>query len=889
MVVAQNQSKPSTIKIKDALDKIAKTYQVNFIYESSLLSSNIISITSLELQHKKLESVLSALLEPLAIGYYRVDNTNYALFKSAGAQQKPEITDFPIPSNTIENNVTTIRGLVRDQFHQPLAYCTVSLLGKDSVRIANAIADSLGRYTFKHISRGNYMVKATRIGYQSDYSRPFQFVADGNLGLNDLILVEAPRLLVQVSFSANKPLFEYKADKTIINLEGGFFGTSASISDLLEISPGVTMVNDQISLKGKQGVTIMIDGRAVQLSNAQMISLLRSMPTIAVSQIELIHAPSAKYDAQGKGGVINIKMANSEAMGLNGTINSLLSVGNNPRFTESAILNYGSRKLNLSVNYSYQHLKNSNESFRENMIKGSNPIAYRHDETADLKSIDHSAILGVDYQLNHKNTIALTGTMDIANHSSDFSRYLSLNNKKNSLPDSSITSLNKGSQHLSTYGMNLNSRHSLGAAAHMLLLNVAYTKYKSTSPDEYQNFYVGSAGLTNRSEENIASNAQVDLELFSAGADYSYPIAKNHQLDAGAKFAYTHSNSKVLFQYGGPNIQLFTDVARSNSFEYREKISAAYLNYQGEIGTGTTLQVGIRAESTNYKSAAISGDQATNQNYVQLFPNFRLMHGIGSHLLALSYHRRVGRPSYQDLNPFVTYFSPYFYAIGNQFLNPETTQTVEVDYSYGSSFHFSFGYSATHNYLGPIVALNNGSLSMRQVIGNFGKYNTFDLSGAYQKTLLKYWNLNATGSLWYDHYQGKYLISAIGNALFGFNFNILNSFKLSPKLSLEVLNLYQSRRAQLAGTTFGRYRADATLKYSILNNSTSLRLGVSDIFYTYLNQGTNEFLQLNSTYYNRNENRRFHVGLSYSFGSKNVKTNKVQHNQQELDRIKPQK
>ncbi|KQC00067.1 TonB-dependent receptor [Pedobacter sp. Hv1] len=889
MAIAQVQPKSSTIKINDALDKVAKIFQVHFIYESSLLANRAIMVENKALQHKKLETVLSALLEPLEIGYYRVDNANYALFRSLGDNQKSEGINLPNLSNTVENDAATIRGQVRDQSNQPLAYCTVSLLGKDSVQIANAIADSVGRYRFKNISAGNYKIRATRIGYQLDYSEPFQFVQGGNLVLKDLILVEVPKLLAQISFSADKPLFEYKADKTTVNLEGGFIGNSVSISDLLEISPGVTITNDQISLKGKQGVTVTIDGRPVKLSSAQVVNLLRAMPTIAVSQIELIHSPSAKYDAQGKGGVINIKMVNSEARGLSGTINSVFSVGNHPKFTESASLNYGSKGLNLSANYSYQHFKNSNKFFRDNVINGSNPIAYGQDEKGSSKLIDHNAMLGANYQINHKNAISLVGTMDISNNNSNFYRYLSLNHQKNALPDSSITSLNRGSQRQSTYGLNLNSQHNLGSAAHLLLFNAAYTKYRSTSPDTYQNFYLGSSGLTNRSEENIFSNTQVDLELITAGADYSYPIGKSHQLDAGAKIAFTHSNSKVLFQYGSANAQMFADFARSNSFKYKEKISAVYLNYQGKIGTGTTLQLGVRAENTSYKSASISGDQATHQNYIQIFPNFMLRHGVGNHLLALSYHRRVGRPSYQDLNPFVTYFSPYFYAMGNQFLNPETTHTLEMDYSYGPSLHFSLGYSATHNYLGPLIALDNGSLTMRQAMGNFGSYNTFNLSVAYQKTLLKYWNVNANGSLLYDHYQSEYISSAIGNALFGFSFNILNSFKLSPKLSLEVLNLYQSRRAQLAGTAFGRYRADATLKYSVLNNSASLRLGVSDIFYTYLNQGSNQFLQLYSSYSNRNENRRFHLGFSYSFGSKNIQTNKIQHHQQELDRIKPQK
>lgn len=888
-VLAQEHAQVSTVKLKDALNKVSKTFAVNFIYESSLLNEKTSLLDSKMLQQKKLEFVLSALLEPLAIGYYRVDHNNYALFKLRDAQQKEGKVLLTIASTAVEDQKSTIKGFVGNRSNQALAYSTVSLLGKDSLRIAQAIADSLGWYKFNQIGAGSYRIQVTRIGYQTTCSPLFHLLPRQELLLDELILAEVPKRLAPIVVSADRPLFEYKADRTIVNLEGVFSGAGASISDLLAILPGVTMDNEQISLKGKQGVNIMIDGRPIKLPGSQLFSLLKSLPSMAVSQIELIHSPSAKYDAQGRAGVINLKMANSETMGLNGIINSVFSIGTRPKFTESVLLNYGTRKINLSASYSYQDLQNANEFLRENLIDAAKPIFYRQDESESSRSISHNALLGVAYQLNPKNTIAAHGTLDMDDHRSTFNRQLSLVAPQSSLPDSSISSLNKGLQHLRTYGLNLNSKHQLGTITQLLLFNANYTRYRSNSPATFQNLYVGPPAQSLNRAENIANNTEVALKLFSAGADYSHPIGQHHQLDIGAKLAFTHSNSKVLFQYGNSNSTLLNDLARSNSFEYKEKISAAYLNYQGDFGSGTSLQAGIRVENTNYKSASIAGDQQTSQNYLQFFPNLMLRHEYGKHLWTLNYNRRVGRPSYQDLNPFITYFSPFFYTLGNQFLSAETTHHLAVDYNYGAALHFSLGYSSTNNYLGSIVSLDEGSLTLRQRIVNFGHYRSLNFTSAYQKTVLNYWNLNISASLFYDDFEGSYLNATLKNKLLGFNFNILNSFKLSPKLSLEVLNLYQSRRAQLAGSNLGRYRADATLKYRILNKRGSLSLGMNDIFYTYLNQGTNQFLKLHSNYVYRNENRRFQLGLSYSFGSKTIQNNKIQHNQEELDRIKPQK
>lgn len=886
VATAQVRSKLQSVSMQDALDQIAKDFEVNFIYESSLLVGKKVTAASRIQKGKKLEDILSGLLEPLSIGYYRVDKNNYALFKLLDEGNKPIVKERLSPSGAVQNETFSISGIVLDRSGKSLEYSTVYLLGNDSALVVGTIADSLGRYKFSSVGSGNYRVRATRIGYQSSYSSLFQFAATHPLALSDLMLTEAPRHLGQVLVSAPKPIFEYQSDRIIINVDGSFTGASFSISDILEISPGIMLANDHFSLKGKQDVTVMIDGSPVKLPNVQLISLLRGIPVRSVSQIELIHSQSARYDAQGKGGIINIKMLANQGTDLSATLSPLFSIGSQPKFTQSAAVNYSSASISLSGSYSYQNLSNQTEFVSMNTVHGPSPIAYQQQETGTSSSIAHSGMLWATYQINRKNNVSFKGTLNTNQGSSYFARQLLLNSNENTLPDSNIKSLSKGLLSLRSHTLNLNSSHTLGPEGHLVSFYADYTRYHSNAPEEYQNTYFSSSEKIGKTEENLSSNAHIGLNLFSFGLDYTYPIGKDHQVEAGGKMAFTHSDSRVLFQYGNPNTQLFTDFSRTNSFQYREKISSAYLNYQGKIGVRTTLQLGLRAETTNYMSVAISGDQTTGQNYTQLFPNFLLSHGAGQQLFSLSYHRSLGRPSYQDFNPFITYFSPYNYAIGNQFLRAETTHSLEAGYSYGLAMNFSLGYSHTDNYLGTLLSLDGGSLSTRQGVGNFGNYDRFNLSANYQKTLLKFWKIGASASLFYDRYQSEYLGHAIQDSLLGFNFNIMSSFQLHPKLTMEVLHLYQSKRAQLAGTAFGRYRADAALKYVFFNERASFRLAVSDIFFTYLDQGTSHFNQLYTAYASRNENRRFHAGLSYVFGTKGFKEKKIPHNQEQLDRIK---
>lgn len=887
LAIAQVGTKPRPLTLSNGLDQIAKDFQVNFIYESSLLSGKAIAIDADQQKERKLTEILSDMLAPFSIGYYQIDKRNYALFQQPEIGKEAILKDFLAPGvSKVENGLSTINGSVCDRSGRPLEYSTVYLLGMDSTSVATTIADSLGRYRFTSVGSGSYKIRVTRLGHQPAHSQIFYFAAVGVITLKDLVLVEDPGQLSQVMVMANQPLFQYLADRTIINLDGKFLGTGLTISDLLEISPGVSMINDQISFRANQDLKVMIDGTQVKLSGSQLTGLFRGMPIGAVSQIEIIHSPSAKYDAQGEGGIINIKMAAQDRVGLSGTFNSLFSIGSQPKFTEIAAINYSSGKFSLYGNYSYQNLINDTELITNNVVYGTPKRYDQRQERGRSNSTIHSGMSGINYQIDRKNLVSIKATVNTDYNRSKFSRIFLSNGLEGMPSDSSIRSLNRGSLSVHSYSLEMNSSHTLGSKGDLLSFYAGYTKFRSKDEDGYSNSYFGFFKPPIANEEQLSNDAHVDLSLLSVGADYSLPINKGHQLEAGGKLVFNHSNSGILFQSEIPNAQLLGDLSLTSNFEYREKISAFYLNYEGKIGSRTNLRLGLRAENTNYTSAAISGDQIANQNYTQLFPNFMLSRNIGKQLFSLSYLRSVGRPTYQDLNPFVTYFSPYSYAIGNQFLKPETTHSLELGYGYGIALNFTLKYSHTDNYLGWIVSLDPGKFSTRQHMGNFGQYENFTLSANYQKSLFRFWKLVGGGSLFHDSYQDVYLGYPIQSRLFGFSLNVMSNLQIHPKLTLDIFHIYQSKRTQLAGTVLGRYRADASLKYGFYRGRASMRIAVTDIFFKYLDQGTSYFDQLNTSYVKKNENRRFHLGLTYNFGRKDLKEYKIKDNKEQLDRIK---
>jgi iron complex outermembrane receptor protein len=879
------QQNENTTDLKQVLKLVSTRYGLNFMYDDALLNNKKVVYTP-DQNGVKIETLLAGLCYPVGLDFYHVDENNYALFKKVAAAPKAVVAQELVTAipDTLKKSVIT--GKVVDTKGAALEYSGVVLLAvKDSTLVKSTLSDSTGKYTFRGIMPGQYLIKATQVGYSANFSIPFSIREGQSLNVPPVSLQPLANQLNTVTVVAKKPLFERRLDRTIVNVESSALAAGGSINDILEIAPGISVDNNQITFKGKQGVTVMIDDKIVKLSSSQLSSLLQSMPASTIDKIELISNPSAKYDAEGKGGLINIKTKKGANLGLNGTVTSGVTVGRYPRFNEGLTLNYKLQKLNLFSNYSYQRTKTISKYYSDKVISTETPpLNYHQDETSHSLSHSHNARLGADYDINNKNTVGVLATLNTNEGSSDFIQDVSFNTLGNSQRDSSLTSFNSGTSHFRTYGFNINSKHQLSDDGQVLQFNADYTAYRSTSLNAYTNQYYNASGLGMRAAEDIRNDAKEKIDLYTAKADYTLPFSKSGRIEAGLKTAFTHSNSNILFRYGQGGT-LFTDNLRTNTFDYREAINAGYINYVTKFGKETDFQAGLRAEHTHYSGKSITTGQTVGRNYLQLFPSLFVLRNMGDNSVSFSYSRRIGRPSYDDLNPFIDYASPYFYTQGNPLLKPETTHSFEVNYAYGQDLSISLGYSLTSDYYNYFTSLADSTGATRQTVDNFKNFDTWNLSISYTKDLLKWWGLTANGDFSYDHYQTPYLGDFIDVKRAAYNFNILNSLQLSKSLSLEILNMYRSKRIVLARTIAGRYRADAAFKYNI-STKTTLKLGVTDIFYTYINKGVNQFQGLYGTYYNRNENRRFNLSIAYKFGGKATAPKKETSNKEELDRIK---
>ncbi|AMP97869.1 hypothetical protein AY601_0929 [Pedobacter cryoconitis] len=872
--------------VKEIIDKIAHQYHINFMYQDGLLTGKTTTFEIDPIAGQNIEQVLGQLFKQSDLSFYHVENSNYIIY----TRSKKEVLLLPVKdvSSTVKDTVqpATVTGYVYDHAKKTLAYSSVQLLkAKDTSLVKSSLCDSTGKYTFKNIATGNYLIKVFQMGYKTTLSNIFALTSAG-VRLPPVLLPLSSKQLNEVRVVAKKQFIERKIDRTIMNVDNSILASGGSVNELLEIAPGVSIDNEQISMKGKQGVIVMIDDKPVKLSAAEIGTLLQSMPANSIDKIELITNPSSKYDAEGKGGIINIKTKKGSNPGFNGTVTTGFTVGVRPRFTESITLNFKAKKLNIFSNYSFQHNLQTSTFLSDKIITGPENIKYNQHEIAHNRSISNNLRLGADYTVNEHNTIGILGTLNNNTNRSDFTQNTLFKDFNSGQPDSSLSSLNNGRASYNTYGLNINAKHIFGADEHVILFNADYTAYQSSNPNTFINSYFNKDEVLNRPQEKVLNASDIDIRVYTAKLDYTNPISKNAKFEIGIKTAYTHSNSNILFQNGDVQGNLITDLNRSNTFDYKEYINAAYLNYITKLGQLTHLQIGIRGEQTNYKGNSITTGAKFDRIYFQLFPSLFLLRDIGEDQISLSYSRRIGRPGYEDLNPFIDYSSPYFYTQGNPLLQPETTHSIEFSYLFKKDLSMAISYSKTKNYFNYFTSLADSTGATKQTIDNFKDYNTLNLSISYNKRVSSWWNLTANGDFFYERYKTPILDTYIDLKQGAYNLNLLNSIELNPRLSFEIMGLFKSKRIVLTRRIDSRYRVDAGLKYAVLKNKGAVKLGVTDIFYSYINQGVNETAGLYSSFYNKNENRRFSLSFNYKFGSKPTAPKKDLSNQAELDRLK---
>jgi hypothetical protein len=766
----------------------------------------------------------------------------------------------------------TVTGKLVNEQSKPMDYATISLLkAKDSTVVKGTLTTDAGTYTFENIKPGDYIIKATNVGYFKAASAAFTIGSDGKaFAVPDLAMQPNTKTLNTVNIVSSRPLIERKIDRTVMNVENSPLAAGNSAMEILERAPGVTVdKDDNISLQGKQGVTVMINDKLTYLSAAQLATLLRSTDGTTIQSIEIITNPSAKYDAAGNSGIINIKLKKNKQSGTNGSITVGAGYSKTPRDNNSISLNHKEGDLNLFGTFSH----GDNQRYRDlninRIITNSNGSQTYFDQETQMPQVNHNNNYnaGADYDLTSRHTIGFV----VSGYSNSETDNNFTPTTIGSTPTRVDSSLNTGStiqQSYKNFALNLNDRYKLDTLGQELSVDLDYSRFNNNTISQYRTDYFLADGSQQRNPMLLRNQTPAVIEIHSGKADYTKPLSKSVKLETGVKFSSVKTDNNLQAQIALANGNYVNDTTRTNHFIYTEKIDAGYVNLNKEF-KGGSIQVGLRAEYTQ-SDGNLVGSTQVDRNYLDFFPSVFLNRTLDKkNELGLSYSRRIDRPGYGNLNPFIYYLDPYTFSKGNAFLKPQYTNNFELDYTYNKTISVTLGYSRTTDVITELI-LTQGNKSF-QTNDNLQVQNSYNINVYSPYTITNWWTGNLNFNGFYLGFKSNGIEGGnIDNGKAAFVFRTTQNL-LFGKFKAEITGNYNSAMKYGIYNLEARYGIDAAVSRSFANKKFNVKLGLDDIFNMRRNNLSSYELNNNFTIKQKSDTRLLRLNLTYNFGNSKIK------------------
>jgi len=777
---------------------------------------------------------------------------------------------------------SSIQGTLKDDAGKGVSGAAISVMNAaDSALLTYDISDDRGYFDIAVADTGKVFLVINMIGFQSYGSQPVSLHGSSTT-LPDIKLMRSNGQLKDVAVVARKPLVEVKDGKMVLNVENSINATGSNAMELLRKSPGVLVdQNDNITVKGKTGVKIYIDGKMSQLDAKDLAAYLRSINSNDIESIEFITNPGAKYDAAGNAGIINIKLKKNKNFGTNGSVSLTGIEGITPKSNGSVNLNYRNKKVNIFGNIGGDVGRQENGMYLNrtqldtNYVQ--NSVNRTNGQSMNLKT-------GMDYFINNENTVGVLLTSNIGNNElhttsntniydpyGDFTKKLVA---YNTIPGSTTNN-----------NINLNYRFA-DTAGHELNVDADYGLFRgrgySTQPNYYQDV-LGNPLATIINNSYTPTN----IDIYTFKADYEQKLGPG-KLGFGAKTAYVRTFNTFDF-YDVINNTPVEDVTQSNQFRYTENVNAAYVNYSTQLTKKVSLVAGVRYENTQSTGALTRADgipqpdDTVKKHYSDLFPSAALSWNMNAtNAFNLTYSRRIDRPTYQDLNPFEFKLDELTFQKGNAFLAPQYTDVVELTHTYKSMISSTLSYSYVHDFATQVTDTQGNASYVQQ--RNLSTDQILSAAIGAPVNLTKWWNSYYNLSYIEQIFNGVIGANPVFEMIPTFNAYTQQTFILGKNTTAEISGNYSSKSVWgITWHTQPQGGLDLGLQQSFWNKRANLKISFTDIFYTEPWKAASNFGGLNVVGSGYWESRTARVSFTYKFGSNQVSKARDHHSGMEAE------
>ena len=764
-----------------------------------------------------------------------------------------------------------INGQLSDSLKSPIVFNAIALLNhSDSSILKGVMTDDQGAFCFEQIKKGTYRLKISAIGFDTYYSNTIEYDSLTPIALPQITLKAGSINLKEVSVAAQRKTIEYKNGNVIVNIEGTALAMGNTAYDLLSRLPGVTVSEGNISIQGKAGVKILIDGKLQQVNGQQLMNILKSMNASQIDKMEVLKKPPVKYDAAGTGGMINIKTNKLKIVGFSGSVFGSYSQGFFGSTSGGFTLNFKGKKFNffsgITANKDARHFVNNSK----------NTINFNATETTIeqamvTKSHGHFETynIGTDWFINKNNSIGIK-------INGAFGLGLDDNTTNTSISDNSLgyqnTVLNTNKPNPWIYPeFNLNAEHlfdTLGTALHF---SADYKPYWDIYDANFNNRFIDPTSVSLTTTSIYKTSNTLLFTTLSGLLDFEKELKHEFKIETGIKHSYQDMNSDYYLKHQDAITgQYVTDQLYSDVFDYKQNISAGYFNINKQYKQ-FSFQAGVRGENTLINTLSKSNSAGFTLQYFNLFPLASIdFKKSDNHNFSLSYNKRVNRPDYNLFNPFVIFNNAFSSFQGNPNLRPEFSHDFNFTYSYKTWMNHSFSYQRNlNNFLDYSSQSDSTKLNVSSIINlkwaEIASYNLF-----IQKDITKWWTINLNSSIFYINAKGVVNDKPYTINTFAFNPSVFSRISLPKGYSIEINAWYLN--PFLEGTFYTKARSSVNMgiKKTWFNEKLSVALAFNDIFWGEKRNTTSNYQNQHSVGYQSFDTRRVNLSVNYNFGKLKV-------------------
>lgn len=773
-------------------------------------------------------------------------------------------------ANALSQDKFEIQGLIWDNDKKGVDLAMISLYKQaDSSLVKTEFSDKDGSFLVSSVDTGQYFLRVEHMAFL-DYTRDLEVTSDYKLA--PITLEAKQETLGEMTVSGSVPFVERKIDRVVITPEALIASASSSALEILEQAPGVTVdQNGQIVFKGRTGIAVYINDKPSYLSGSELENYLRSLPAGSIHNIELIENPPARYEAAGSGGIININIKRNTLRGLYGNASLSYRRSRYNSSNNSLNLNFARKKINLSANLNgglwenFQDL-NINRYYLDN--SGNLESAFEQNSFNNRSGYYLDGRFAMDVYLTEKATIGVSYKRSQSPSERDTDNTSLVSDSNDDLQQrvvaDNLSNTTFGNSLVSMYFMR--KLDSLGSE---ITVDADYVRYVSTNDQVFKNFQYDPNGNLIYSDR-IDGAIPSEIDIYAVKTDYLKSLKSGANFSAGLKSAYTQTDNEAIYTntVGGVTEP---DYNLSNRFLYDEWINAAYLNYHGTIGK-TQFQLGLRGEATQLKGHQLGNpqtpDSSFTRDYTSLFPTLFLARNLdsaGHHSMNFSYGRRIERPYFQDLNPFVSPLDQFTFYTGNPNLLPTFSHNLSLTHTYKNMLSTSVSYALIQDGINETLEIQDEIYYSRPGNISSSQFLTFSMNGTFNLT--EWYTINIYGQASLVKFESDLYTEKLNSSGVNLFANIYNTFNLNKgwRLSLSARGSNDHVYSQLLIKSY--WVMDFGVQKSVFDGKGNLRLNVSDPFYTRRGDGIiNNLSQTNANWNSKFDSRSVSIALSVRFG-----------------------